>query len=526
MRDSSNNTQMNTDFLVIGSGMAGLTYVIKVAEQFPDKKVVIITKGSETDSNTNYAQGGVAIVNHETDSFESHVKDTLKAGDGLCDETVVRMVVGEGPNCLTEMVEWGVNFDKDSDGDYDLGKEGGHSENRVVHHKDFTGAEISRALILRLKQLKNVEFLKNHFVVDLISDHHLKKKIPKSETMCYGAYVLNEQTNKIVTILSKITVLASGGAGQVYGHTTNPKVATGDGLAMAYRIGAQVKEIEFIQFHPTALYHPSETPAFLISEAVRGFGAKLVTKNGLKFMHNYDDREELASRDIVARAIDSELKKLGDDYVYLDCTHLDNEQFSEHFPMIKAKCKTLGIDVHKDYIPVLPASHYICGGISVNMDGQTSIRNLFASGECSQTGLHGANRLASNSLLEAFVYGDKCAIKSAELIDSIQFKGNIPNWSSKGTMTPNEQVLISHNVKELQQIMRNYVGIVRSDERLNRALMRINMLYKETELLYQKSTISPQLCELRNMITVAFLIVTHSQNRQENKGGFYNLDLN
>jgi len=516
---------MNTDFLVIGSGMAGLTYVIKVAEKFPDKKIVIVTKGSETDSNTNYAQGGVAIVHHETDSFESHVKDTLKAGDGLCDETVVRMVVGEGPNCLAEMVNWGVKFDKGLDGNYDLGKEGGHSENRVVHHKDFTGAEIARALVLRLKQLTNVEFLKNHFVVDLISDHHLNKSLPKSETTCYGAYVLNEKTNEIFTVLSKITLLASGGAGQVYGHTTNPKVATGDGLAMAYRIGAQVKEIEFIQFHPTALYYPEETPAFLISEAVRGFGAKLVTKDGKSFMHKYDEREELASRDIVSRAIDSELKNGGDDYVYLDCTHLDNDKFSAHFPMIKAKCKTLGIDIHKDYIPVVPASHYICGGVSVNADGQTSIRNLFASGECSQTGLHGANRLASNSLLEAFVYADKCANKSVHLIDSIDFEYKIPNWSSEGTTAPNEQVLISHNVKELQQIMRNYVGIVRSDERLERALLRINMLYKETELLYQKSTISPQLCELRNMITVAFLIITHSQNRKENKGGFYSVDL-
>jgi len=516
---------MKTDFLVIGAGMAGLTYVIKVAEKFPNKKIVVVTKGSEKDSNTNYAQGGVAIVHHETDSFESHVKDTLKAGDGLCNEAVVRMVVGEGPSCLSEMVEWGVKFDKDIEGNYDLGKEGGHSENRVVHHKDFTGAEISRALILRLKQLKNVEFLKHHFIVDLISDHHLKKELPKSETTCYGAYVLNEKTNKMFTILSKITLLASGGAGQVYGHTTNPKVATGDGLAMAYRIGAKVKEIEFIQFHPTALYHPKETPAFLISEAVRGFGAKLVTKSGEKFMCNYDEREELASRDIVARAIDSELKNRGDEFVYLDCTHLDNQKFSVHFPMIKDKCKSLGIDLHNQFIPVVPASHYICGGVSVNMDGQTTIKNLFASGECSQTGLHGANRLASNSLLEAFVYADKCADKSVEIINSIQFEDKIPNWSSEGTTKPNEQVLISHNLKELQQIMRDFVGIVRSNERLERALLRIDMLYKETEQLYQKATISPQLCELRNMITVAYLIVTHSQNRKQNKGGFYSLDL-
>jgi len=516
---------MKTDFLVIGSGMAGLTYVIKVAERFPDKHIVVVTKGDEQDSNTNYAQGGVAIVQNESDSFEKHVADTLKAGDGLCNEEVVRMVISEGPNCLNEMVAWGVKFDTNTSGEFDLGKEGGHSENRVVHHKDFTGAEIARALVSRLEQLENVTYLKHHFVVDLISDHHLKKDIPESETTCYGAYILNEQTNETFTVLSKITLLASGGAGQVYGHTTNPKVATGDGLAMAYRIKARVKEIEFIQFHPTALYNPDETPAFLISEAVRGFGAKLVLKNGEKFMQHYDPREELASRDIVARAIDAELKKRGEEFVYLDCTHLDNAKFSAHFPKIKEKCKSLGIDVHKDFIPVVPASHYICGGVSVNMEGQTSIKNLFASGECSQTGLHGANRLASNSLLEAFVYADKCADKSAELINQISFKEDIPNWNSEGTTTPKELVLISHNLQELQKLMRDFVGIVRSDERLERAFSRLELLYQETELLYQKSTISPQLCELRNMITVAYLIVTHSQKRKENKGGFYSLDL-
>ncbi|MEO9257055.1 MAG: L-aspartate oxidase [Crocinitomicaceae bacterium] len=516
---------METDFLVIGSGMAGLTYIIKIAEKFPNKKIIVVTKGNEGDSNTNYAQGGVAIVQNETDSFEKHVQDTLIAGDGLCDEEVVRMVISEGPKCLREMVEWGVEFDTDKKGEYDLGKEGGHSENRVVHHKDFTGFEISRALTSRLKQLKNVTYLTNHFVVDLISDHHLKEKLPNEETTCYGAYVLNEKTNEIFTILSKLTMLASGGAGQVYGHTSNPKVATGDGLAMAYRIKAEIKEVEFIQFHPTTLYQVDASPAFLISEAVRGFGAKLLTKNGEKFMHNYDKREELASRDIVARAIDAELKKRGEDYVVLDCTHLDEEKFSAHFPKIKEQCKSLGIDVHKDYIPVVPASHYICGGIVVNKNGQTSIRNLFASGECSQTGLHGANRLASNSLLEAFVYADKCAEHSAKIIDTIEFKENIPQWNSEGTTHPKELVLISHNKRELQEIMRNYVGIVRSNLRLERALNRVNIIQQETEKLYKTSTISPQLCELRNMITVAYLIITHSQKRKENKGGFYNIDL-
>lgn len=516
---------METDFLVIGSGMAGLTYVIKIAEKFPQKTITVVTKGGENESNTNYAQGGVAIVQNETDSFEKHVQDTLLAGDGLCDEEVVRMVISEGPNCLHEMVEWGVKFDTDKKGDFDLGKEGGHSENRVVHHKDFTGFEISRALTSRLKQLKNVTFLTHHFVVDLISDHHLKKELPEEETTCYGAYILNETTNEIFTILSKLTMLATGGAGQVYGHTSNPKVATGDGLAMAYRIKAKIKEVEFIQFHPTTLYNLEESPAFLISEAVRGFGAKLLTKSGERFMQNYDEREELASRDIVARAIDAELKKRGEDFVYLDCTHLHREKFSAHFPKIKEKCKSLGIDVHKDFIPVTPASHYICGGVSVNKNGQTSIKNLFASGECSQTGLHGANRLASNSLLEAFVYADKSAAYSIKIIDSIDFKDNIPKWNSEGTTEPKEWVLISHNKKELQEIMRNYVGIVRSNERLERAFKRVTILAQETEKLYKTSTVSPQLCELRNMITVAYLIITHSQMRKENRGGFYNIDL-
>ncbi len=516
---------MKTDFLVIGAGMAGLTYAIKVGERYPEKSVLIVTKGGDKDSNTNYAQGGVAIVQHEADSFEKHVQDTLRSGDGLCEERVVRMVIEEGPQCLRDMLSWGVHFDTNNQGDFDLGKEGGHSENRVVHHKDFTGAEIARALIERVRTLENVTFLEHHFVVDLISDHHLMKKSDKSNTSCYGAYILDEETEKIETVLAKITMLASGGAGQIYGHTTNPKVATGDGLAMAYRIGAKVKEIEFIQFHPTALYEPDVSPSFLISEAVRGFGAKLKCKNGQSFMQKYDSREELASRDIVARAIDTELKKNGEKSVFLDCTFLDQHKFQDHFPRIKEKCASIGIDVAKDFIPVVPASHYICGGISVNLDGLTSVKNLFSSGECSQTGLHGANRLASNSLLEAFVYADKSAEKSIEMISDISWSFNVPEWDSEGTSQPEELILISHNRNELQELMRNYVGIVRSDERLNRALNRLKFLYKETEELYQKTTISPQLCELRNMITVAYLIVTHSMLRKVNKGGFYNQDL-
>ena len=516
---------MKTDFLVIGAGIAGLTYVLQLAEKFPRKKIIVVTKGNEKDSNTNYAQGGVAIVQNETDSFEKHIEDTLLAGDGLCDEEVVRNVVSRGPVCLKKMLKWGVHFDTKSNGEFDLGMEGGHSEKRVVHHKDFTGEEISRALILRLKRMKNIELLKNHFVVDLISDHHIRKSLPKQGSKCYGAYVLNEKSNKIIKVLAKITTLASGGAGQVYGHTTNPSVATGDGLAMAYRIGAIVKEIEFVQFHPTALYHPEETPSFLISEAVRGLGAKLVNKYGQKFMHKYDVREELASRDIVARAIDAELKTSGDEYVYLDCTQIEKKKLTKHFPKIKEKCLSLGIDVHSDFIPVVPAAHYTCGGISVNEEGQTSIQHLFAIGECSQTGLHGANRLASNSLLEAFVFAEDCAKKSIKMVSDIDWQANIPDWDSEGTINPKEMVLISHNKKELQELMRNFVGIVRSNDRLKRAKKRLDLLYRETDELYQRSSVTSHLCELRNMITVAYLIVTHSQKREENKGGFYNLDL-
>ena len=514
---------MKVDFLIIGSGMAGLTYVIKTAEKFPDKKILVVTKGQADESNTNRAQGGVAIVQDQEDSLEKHVADTLRAGDGLCDEAIVRTVISEGPDCLSEMLGWGVNFDVNMEGELDLGIEGGHSENRVVHHKDITGAEITRALIARLKALNNVEFLTHHFAIDLISDHHLDLN-PK-EISCYGAYILNEEDKTVITVLAKITVLASGGIGQVYGHTTNPKVATGDGIAMAYRIKAKIKELEFIQFHPTALYNPDETPAFLISEAVRGFGARLRTVDGKEFMSNYDDRAELASRDIVARAIDTELKKRGDSFVYLDCTHLDEQEFSAHFPTIKKKCADLGIDVHRDYIPVLPAMHYVCGGIDVNEHGQSSINNLFACGECARTGLHGANRLASNSLLEAFVFADKAAAKSAEIISSIEFVEGIPAWNINGTVQAKELVLMSHNLRELQEIMRDYVGIVRSNERLQRAKTRLTLLYEETETLYQKTAITPQMCELRNMITIAHLIVTFSLKRDENRGGYFNIDL-
>ena len=523
MSECLNFPDMQTDFLIIGSGLAGLNYVLNVARIHPDKKILAVTKGNEDESNTKYAQGGVAIVHKRTDSFDKHIQDTLIAGDGLCNEEIVRMVINEGPECLAELTQFGVNFDKDKHGNYDLGKEGGHSEHRVVHFQDITGWEIERSLIDRVKKLKNVQLLDHHFALDLITDHHAEHK--NDELSCYGAYVLNQRTHEVIRILSKITFLATGGVGQVYSHTTNPTVATGDGIAMAYRAKAKIQDTEFIQFHPTALYEHDVFPAFLISEAVRGFGAKLRTMDGNAFMHKYDDREELASRDIVARAIDTELKKNGEPHVFLDCTDLNRQEFNKHFPNIREKCLSIGIDPLEDMIPVVPAQHYICGGIATNAWGETTVRNLFASGECAHTGLHGANRLASNSLLEAFVLSKKAAQRSSKIIDSISINDSIKSWDSKGTTSPEELILITHNRTAVQNIMWDYVGIVRSNKRLQRSLERLDFLYRETEDLYKRSTLSPQLCELRNLITVAYLITNQSILRKENKGGFYNIDF-
>lgn len=515
---------MQTDFLIIGSGLAGLNYAINVGKSHPDKSIVIVTKSNPDESNTKYAQGGVAIVHSDTDSFDKHISDTIIAGDGLCETDVVEMVIKDGPVCLEELMNYGVDFDQNTSGELDLGKEGGHTENRVAHHQDITGKEIETKLLIELSKLNNIQLLPHHFAIDLITDHHLNEK-KDDKISCYGAFILDERKNETIKVCAKITLLASGGIGQVYEHTTNPIVATGDGIAMAYRAKASLQDVEFIQFHPTALFQTDITPAFLISEAVRGFGAKLRTQDGELFMHNYDNREELASRDIVARAIDKELKQRGEDYVYLDCTHLEKEAFNNHFPNIVEKCIQLGIDCSVDMIPVVPAQHYLSGGISTNKWGETSIRNLFSCGESARTGLHGANRLASNSLLEAFVFSKRAAEKSGIIIDAIEFKENILEWNSKGTNAPEELVLISHNRKEVQKIMWDYVGIVRTTKRLKRAEKRLALIYKETEELYKNSTLSIQLCELRNLITIAYLITQFSIHRKENKGGFYNSDL-
>lgn len=516
-----------TDFLVVGSGIAGLSYALKVAQHFPDKKVLIITKTRADETNTKYAQGGIAgVTDLEHDSYEKHIEDTLIAGDGLCNPKTVEIVVKEGPERIQEIINWGAQFDKDSDGDYKLGKEGGHSEFRILHHKDVTGKEIERALLDTVSKQKNIEIAKHCFVVDIITQHHLGYLVTKStpDIECYGIYALDLHTNEIVKILSRITLFATGGNGQVYRTTTNPKIASGDGIAMMYRAKGRIENMEFIQFHPTALYEPGVSPSFLITEAVRGDGGILRNKQEEAFMEKYDARKDLAPRDIVARAIDSEMKIAGTEHVFLDCRHMDIGKFVEHFPNIYEKCKSIGIDVARQLIPVAPAAHYSCGGIKTDEWGRTSIRYLYACGECASTGLHGANRLASNSLLEALVFGHRCYLDSVKQIDSVPFKETIPDWNAEGTTKPREMILITQSVKELQLLMSDYVGIVRTNTRLQRAMKRLDLLHEEIEALYETTAVSPQLCEARNLITVGYLIVKGAQFRKESRGLHFNTD--
>lgn len=519
---------MKTDFLVIGSGIAGLTYAVKVAQRFPDRKVLVITKATADETNTKYAQGGIAVVNDlENDSFEKHIEDTLIAGDGLCNEKVVEIVVKEGPDRVREIIDWGAKFDKEDDGDYKRGKEGGHSEFRILHHKDVTGKEMERALLDAVSRQQNIEIIKHCFVVDIITQHHLGYLVTKStpDVECYGVYALNLETNTIEKIISKITLLATGGNGQVYRTTTNPSIATGDGVAMVYRAKGRIENMEFIQFHPTALFEPAvKGQAFLITEAVRGDGGILRNKDGEAFMERYDPRKDLAPRDIVARAIDSEMKRTGTEHVWLDCRHFNLEKFIEHFPNIYEKCLSIGIDITKQMIPVAPAAHYSCGGIKTDEWGRSSIRNLYACGECASTGLHGANRLASNSLLEAMVFAHRCYADAVERIEELSFHDKIPDWNARGTSEPREMILITQSLKELQQVMSDYVGIVRNDVRLQRALRRLDLLWEETEQLYASSTLSPQLLQLRSMITVGYLIVKGANFRKESRGLHYNTD--
>jgi L-aspartate oxidase len=448
------------------------------------------------------------------------------AGDWISDRAAVEKVVREAPAQIEELIRWGVDFDKKENGEFDLHKEGGHSEFRILHHKDNTGAEIQTSLIEAVKAHPNITVFTNYYAVEIITQHHLGIIVTRHTQgiKCYGAYVLNEQSGEVDTFLSKVTIMATGGCEAVYRQTTNPLVATGDGIAMVYRAKGIVKDMEFIQFHPTALYHPGDRPSYLITEAMRGYGGVLKTKDGKEFMQKYDSRLSLAPRDIVARAIDNEMKLRGEEHVYLDVTHKDPEETKKHFPNIYKKCLSIGIDITKDFIPVAPAAHYLCGGIKVDLNGQSSIGRLYAIGECSCTGLHGGNRLASNSLIEAVVYADAAAKHSLSVIERYDFNEDIPEWNAEGTMNPEERVLITQSMKEVNQIMEAYVGIVRSDIRLIRAWNRLDILYEETERLFKRCKATRELCELRNMINIGYLITRQAMERKESRGLHYTID--
>ncbi|MBW2631358.1 MAG: L-aspartate oxidase [Deltaproteobacteria bacterium] len=511
------------DFLVLGSGIAGLSFAIKAAEL---GSVAVVTKKEEVESNTNYAQGGIAAVTDDDDNFESHINDTLKSGAGLCREDVVNFVITEGPERIRELIEWGVHFTKTKDsksGAYDLGREGGHSRRRVLHAEDITGREVERALVEKAASKKNITIYENFFSIDLICRSKLAVH-KEEENRCLGAYAFDVDKNVVHTFRAKFVMLATGGSGKVYLITTNPDIATGDGVAMAYRAGAEIANMEFMQFHPTCLYHP-DAKSFLISEAVRGEGAVLKLKDGSTFMERYHSMGALAPRDVVAKAIDTELKKSGDEYVLLDITQMSKEFLVKRFPYIYNRCLEFGIDMAVDPIPVVPAAHYQCGGVLVNPSGETSINGLFACGEVACTGLHGANRLASNSLLEALVFAHRAFEKICQLLPAVEEDSTpIPPWDPKGATESDESIVVSHNWDEIRMCMWNYVGIVRSDKRLERAKRRINLIAREIEEYYWNFTITTNLLELRNIATVAGVIIECSRLRKESRGLHYNLD--
>jgi len=511
------------DFLVLGTGIAGLSYALKVSAY---GKVCIVTKSDAVESATRYAQGGIAAVMYTPDTYEKHIRDTMIAGDELSDPEIVRITITESTDRVKELISWGVAFDRNQTGRYDLAREGGHSEFRVLHYKDQTGAEIENTLLQRVRENKNIEILENHFAIDLITQHHLNvgNEISQHDIACFGAYVLNKANHQIITILSKTTMVATGGAGNIYATTTNPPIATGDGIAMVARALGAIDKMEFIQFHPTSLYNPAEKPSFLITEALRGSGAILKTRQGKEFMQKYDARLSLAPRDIVARAIDNELKISGDDFVCLDARHLELNEILNHFPAIYAKCLSIGIDMTRDMIPVVPAAHYTCGGIRVDAMGRSTIHNVYASGECASTGLHGANRLASNSLLESLVFSHRAAADAAVAAAKNTFVNEVPDWNASGTVFNEEMILITQSLKELQGIMTNYVGIVRSNLRLKRAHDRLGILRDETEDLYEKSVLTEKICELRNMISVAGLVIEMAAARKESRGLHHSID--
>lgn len=518
--------EIQTDYLVVGSGIAGLSFALRAAEQ---GTVAMVTKKEHTESNTNYAQGGIASVLAEDDSFDLHIQDTLVAGAGLCHRDSVELIVREGPSMVKELIRWGVQFTlEESDGKerLALGREGGHTRHRIVHAADLTGREIEQRLIALAEKHPNISIYENHTAIDLITEHHLfGAQMERNERVtCWGVYVLDNQAGLVKKFLAKVTLLATGGAGQVYLHTTNPEIATGDGIAMAYRAGASVANLEFMQFHPTTLYHP-QARSFLISEAVRGYGGILVDHKGRHFMEKYHEMGSLAPRDIVARAIDSEMKKSGQPCVFLDVIHKGPEETRQHFPNIYEKCKSIGLDITKEPIPVVPAAHYMCGGVCTDLLGRTAINSLYACGEVACTGVHGANRLASNSLLEAIVFSDRAYQDSLNIVRQNNYTfPSIPEWNEENTLNNEEWVIMAHDREEIQQLMWDYVGIVRSDFRLKRALGRVSLIASEVEEFYKRTKVTVDLIELRNIATVAERIIGSALIRKESRGLHFTTD--
>jgi L-aspartate oxidase len=512
---------MKTDVLIIGSGIGGMSLAIKLASSSPQLKIILMTKKTMLDSNTSLAQGGIAVpLDTSSDSVDRHVADTLLAGDGLCEKPVVEMVINEAAERFGDLKDWGIDFDRDSSGNVSLHREGGHTANRIVHAKDATGRHVVEGLLKKLKTFRNVTFLCDFFALDLVN----KRDYDSGKVACGGVVALDHATGAVKTVTSKVTVLATGGIGQMYSTTTNPLIATGDGIAMASRAGAEIRDMEFIQFHPTAFYQEGENPSFLISEAVRGMGGYLRTGDGDRFVFKYDNRGELASRDVVSKAIHLELQKAHASSVYLDCTHLPKNTLKEQFPFIYAACLKKGVDMMTDPVPVAPAAHYLCGGIVTDLAGRTTVDRLYACGECARTGLHGANRLASNSLLEALVFAHRIFLDIHGCINEIPAPNKIVYKHQPVKITPNAK-WVKNKRRELQFLMARNVGIVRNTKTLEETFKTLRLLAVQLEELYSVSHLNSTIAELRNMVHVAQLVVRQSLQRKQNRGAFYNIDL-
>jgi L-aspartate oxidase len=512
---------MNNDYdiLVIGSGIGGLYFALQAARF---GRVAVVTKKSRWEAATNLAQGGIASVMSGRDSFNSHIKDTINAGDGLCKPDIVEKVVKSGPDCVNRLYELGVQF-SGKKGEFDLGREGGHSKNRVVHAADFTGRSIEQALVRGTRKHEKIDIFEHHYAIDLITQHHISKEKSVEAPTCFGAYVLDLEKGMVETFRARVTMLASGGGGRIYIHNTNPDIATADGVAMTYLAGARIGNLEFVQFHPTTLYNPHES-TFLISEAVRGEGGRLILQSGEKFMKKYHPKAELAPRDVVARAIDSELKRSGDQYVCLDVTHLGRSFLEKRFPTIYKRCLKEGIDIAVTPIPVVPAAHYFCGGVVTDQFGRTDIKNLYACGEVAMTGMHGANRLASNSLLEAVAFAEFAAENLVSEFPKAETPPDIPLWDDSGVFDTEEWVIISHDRTTLQYLMWDYVGIVRSDNRLMKAEERSIIMLRDIFDFYRHNPVRPEVIELRNMAIASRLLIESAKRRTESRGLHYNID--